>query len=73
MVGDPGGALDRVMHQVIEEGPSSIARLSLEERAAVAAHLDRAYRVIFMLLAAITACGACVAFTVPKVRWDERR
>jgi len=70
MVGDPGGALDRVMHQVIEEGPSSIARLSLEERAAVAAHLDRAYRVIFLMLAAITAFGACVAFTVPKVRWE---
>jgi predicted MFS family arabinose efflux permease len=61
-----------VLRQVIEEGPMSIARLTDEQRAAVATHLDSAYRVIFVVLAAVSACGALIASTVPKVDWGER-
>jgi len=69
-----GGSDDAqgVLRQVIEEGPASIARLTAEQRAAVATHLDSAYRVIFAVLAAISACGALIASTVPKVDWEER-
>ena len=72
LIDDAGSTLAAVLRQVIETGPASIRRLSPEERAAVATHMDAAYRVVFLVLAGITACGAVVARTIPKVHWSER-
>jgi hypothetical protein len=56
---------------VIEGGPVFIDRLSAVEHATLTASLDQAYRVIFVVLAGITALGALVARTIPKPNWTK--
>jgi MFS family permease len=70
MIGGGSGA-SAALHRVLEAGPASIGLLGSEERRLVAATLDNAYRVFFFILAAIAACGALIAATVPTLRWDE--
>jgi hypothetical protein len=39
--------------------------------AALSAHLDAAYRVVFVVLAMTTLCGAAIARTVPRLEWAK--
>ncbi|MCC6198091.1 MAG: MFS transporter [Burkholderiales bacterium] len=65
---DGAGAL---LHQTLEGGAASVARLTPEERAAMSGQVNDAYRVAFLLLAAIAATGALVARTVPRLDWSK--
>jgi EmrB/QacA subfamily drug resistance transporter len=71
MLAAPDGTMSPALRGVIEGGPAFVGRLSETERAALSGSLDRAYRVIFFVLAAISATGAMVARTVPKPVWTK--
>jgi EmrB/QacA subfamily drug resistance transporter len=71
MLAAPDGTVSTAVRAVIEGGPSFVGRLSEGERGALTGSLDRAYRVIFVLLAVITALGALIARTVPKPTWTK--
>ena len=64
-------SLGVLLQEVIKGGAASIDRLSADQRAALATHLDAAYRIAFAVLALITAVGALLAGTVPKPDWDR--
>ncbi len=68
---DASGSLTDVLRRAIEGGPAAIGQLAASERAALAAHLDAAYRVVFIVLAAITGCGALIARTIPSPDWSR--
>ncbi len=59
------------VRNVIEGGPAFIDRLSEIERATLTASLDHAYRIIFLVIAGMTALGALVARTIPKPDWSD--
>ena len=71
LIGDASGSLTDVLHRAIEGGPAAIGLLAASERAALAAHLDAAYRAVFILLAVITGCGALIARTIPSPDWSK--
>ncbi len=71
MLATPDGTISAAVHNVIEGGPAFVDRLSDSERAALTGSLDRAYRVIFVVLAVVTASGALIARTVPKPVWTK--
>jgi EmrB/QacA subfamily drug resistance transporter len=71
MLATPDGTISAAVHGVIEGGPAFIDRLSDSERAGLTESLGRAYRVIFVVLAVISACGALIARTVPKTVWTK--
>jgi MFS family permease len=71
MLAAPDGTISSAVRNVIEGGPSFVDRLSEGERATLTASLDRVYRVIFVVLAGITALGALVARTVPRPAWTQ--
>src|SRR5450755_1958149 len=71
MIGAPDGAPSTAVREVIEGGPAFVDRLSGVERVTLTASLDHAYRVIFIVLACITALGAVVARTIPKPNWTQ--
>jgi len=71
MLADRDGAPSTAVRAVIEGGPAFIDRLSAVEHARLTASLDQAYRVIFVVLAGITALGALVARTIPKPNWAK--
>jgi MFS family permease len=73
LIGTVDGTLARVLREVVEGGPAYITQLSPQQRGALAAHLDGAYRVVFFVLAAIAAAGALIARTIPTLRWSARR
>ena len=52
--------------------PAYVGVLSENERAALAAHLDHAYRVVFLVIAGVTAVGAFIARTIPPPDWSQR-
>jgi EmrB/QacA subfamily drug resistance transporter len=64
-------SLSSLLQDVINGGAASIDRLSADQRAAFAAHLDDAYRIAFAVLALITTVGAVLAGTVPKPDWGR--
>jgi EmrB/QacA subfamily drug resistance transporter len=70
-IGAASGSLAEVLHRAVEGGPAAISLLAASERAALAGHLDAAYRVVFILLAAITGCGALIARTIPSPDWGK--
>jgi hypothetical protein len=49
-----------------------VALLSQDERAALAAYLDHAYRVVFVVIAGVTAVGAFIGRTIPPPDWSQR-
>ncbi|MFO1323920.1 MAG: MDR family MFS transporter [Burkholderiales bacterium] len=59
-----------LLHQAMDGGAAYIARLSAGERASMTARVDEIYRVAFLVIAAITAIGALIAATVPKLDWN---
>ena len=73
LIGAVDGTLARVLREVVEGGPEYIAQLSPQQRGALAAHLDGAYRVVFFALATIAAAGALIACTIPTLQWSARR
>jgi EmrB/QacA subfamily drug resistance transporter len=62
-----------VLRQAMERGASYIAGMPADQRAALSVRVDAAYRVVFMVIAAITALGAVIAATVPKIDWSDDR
>lgn len=65
---DGAGAL---LHEAIEGGAAFIARLTPDQRGAMAGHVNDAYRAAFVALAAISGAGALVARTVPRLDWTK--
>ena len=60
-----------LLHRAMEGGAAYIAAMSTAERGELAAGVDAAYRVVFIVIAAITAIGATIAATVPRTQWDD--
>ena len=73
LIGAADGTLAKVLREVVEGGPTYVARLSPEQRGALAAHLDAAYRVVFFALAAVAAVGVLIARTIPTLEWSSAR
>ncbi len=71
MISAPDGVTSTAIRNVIEGGPAFVDRLSESERTMLTGSLDRAYRIIFIVVAGITALGALVARTIPKPVWNE--
>jgi EmrB/QacA subfamily drug resistance transporter len=71
LIGNASGSLTGLMRQAIEGGPAAIGLLSVDERVALSAHLDAAYRAVFVLLAMITGSGALIARTIPHLEWTK--
>jgi EmrB/QacA subfamily drug resistance transporter len=71
LIGDVSEPLTGLVRQAIESGPAAIGLLSAAERLALAAHLDAAYRAVFLFLASVTACGVLIARTIPHLVWTQ--
>jgi len=71
LLATPDAVTSTAVREVIEGGPAYIDRLSEGERATLSASLDQAYRVIFVVLAGMTALGALVARTIPSPDWTQ--
>jgi predicted MFS family arabinose efflux permease len=71
MLAAPDAATSTAVRDVIEGGPAFIDRLSEVQRATLTASLDQAYRVIFVVIAGMTALGALVARTIPSPNWTQ--
>jgi MFS family permease len=71
LIGDASGSLTGLLRHAIEGGPAATEALSADERLALAARLDAAYRAVFFLLAMITGCGALIARTIPRLEWSK--
>jgi hypothetical protein len=71
MLSAPDGAPSGAVRAIIEGGPAFVDRLSEGERATLTASLDQAYRVIFVVIAGITALGTLIARTIPGPDWTR--
>jgi len=71
MLAGPDGVTSTAVREVVEGGPAFIDHLSEGERAKLATSLDRAYRVIFVVIASVTALGTLVARTIPAPDWSR--
>ena len=71
MLAAPDAATSTAVRDVIEGGPAFVDRLSEVQRATLTASLDQAYRVIFIVIAGLTALGALVARTIPSPNWTQ--
>jgi hypothetical protein len=71
MLAGPDGVTPAAVREVIEGGPAFFDRLSEIERATLTTSLDRAYRIIFVVIAGITALGTLVARTIPAPDWTR--
>jgi EmrB/QacA subfamily drug resistance transporter len=71
MLAAPDAATSTAVRDVIEGGPAFVDRLSEVQRATLTASLDQAYRVIFVVIAGVTALGALVARTIPSPNWTH--
>jgi EmrB/QacA subfamily drug resistance transporter len=68
LIGRHDALLAHVLQRMPEDGTAVLDTLSATDRAAVTGHLDAAFRVVFAVLAAMTALGATLALTVPRRR-----
>jgi EmrB/QacA subfamily drug resistance transporter len=71
LIGNAPGSLTGLMRQAIEGGSAAIGLLSADQRVALSAHLDAAYRAVFLVLAMITGSGALIARTIPRLVWTK--
>ncbi len=55
----------------MEGGSAFIQRMSAADREQLSSRVDAVYRYAFLLMGAITATGALIATTVPKVEWTD--
>ncbi len=69
VAGATHGDLGSTLAQAMEGGPAFIRALGASQRATLAAELDQAFRIVFAVIACMTAAGALVSLTVPKPRW----
>ncbi len=70
LISDGGGLSAETLQHVMEGGPAYVSGLAESERSAIASQLDRAYRVVFLAIAGITALGAMLARTIPRPDWS---
>ncbi|HQR10424.1 MAG TPA: MFS transporter [Casimicrobiaceae bacterium] len=68
-VGQAGDSFANLLHRAAEGGPTYISAMAPGDRASLSAVVDHAYRVIFLVIAAIALTGALIARTVPRARW----
>jgi EmrB/QacA subfamily drug resistance transporter len=71
LLATPDAVTATAVREIVEGGPAYVDRLSEAQRAALTATLDQAYRVIFVVLAGITALGALIARTIPSPDWTQ--
>jgi EmrB/QacA subfamily drug resistance transporter len=57
-----------VLPQLAESGGAFLATLPDAQRLSIAARLNDAFRIVFLIVASITACGAVVATRIPRQR-----
>jgi EmrB/QacA subfamily drug resistance transporter len=69
MIGGASPDLAAIVRKFADGGPAYIEQLSPAQRHLLAAHLDAAYRVVFLVIAGISAIGALLARTIPKPDW----
>ena len=60
-----------LLHRAMEGGAAYIAAMPAAQRAELATGVDDAYRIVFIVIAAITVLGATIAATVPRTEWDD--
>jgi EmrB/QacA subfamily drug resistance transporter len=68
LIGRDDAVLASVLPQIAESGGAFLATLPDAERNAIVAHLDHAFRIVFLVLGAFTSVGAYVAAKVPTQR-----
>src|SRR6266545_3534355 len=68
LVGGEDALLASVLPQIAESGGTFLATLPEAQREAIVAHLDGAFRIVFLVLAAFTLVGAYAASKVPAQR-----
>jgi MFS family permease len=68
LIGRQDTELAALLPRIAESGGAFLATLPEPQRLSVTARLDGAFRIVFLLIAAITACGAVVAARVPAQR-----
>jgi hypothetical protein len=67
LVGD-GSAFASVLARVGEAGAASLDAMPAADRLALSRRVNEAFRVLFLILAGITAFGAAIAYSIPKRR-----
>ncbi len=70
-VGQAGDAFSTLLHQVVEGGPAFVEQMAPAARDVLGAHIDHAYRVMFLVIATFTVTGALIARTIPKIEWPH--
>jgi hypothetical protein len=68
LVGREDALLASVLPQIAESGGTFLATLPQVQREAIVAHLDQAFRTVFIVLAVFTYIGAYAASKVPMQR-----
>ena len=68
LVGGEDALLASILPQIAESGGTFLATLPDVQRQAIASHLDSAFRIVFVVLAAFTLVGAYAASKVPAQR-----
>ena len=68
LVGGEDTLLASVLPQIAESGGTFLATLPAAERESIVAHLDGAFRIVFIVLAAFASIGAYAASQVPEQR-----
>ncbi len=60
-----------LLQRAMEGGAAYIAGMAPAQRTALGSYVDDAYRIVFLVIAAITALGTWIASTVPRTVWDD--
>jgi MFS family permease len=73
VIAENESSFDAVLRQVFAGDQQRIGALSVAERSLLDRHLNDAYRILFVVLSVISACGAAIAFRIPKPDWTTRQ
>jgi len=68
LIGSEDALLASMLPQIAESGGAFLATLPEAQRAEIVGHLDRAFRIVFVVLATFTAIGTFAATKVPAQR-----
>jgi EmrB/QacA subfamily drug resistance transporter len=68
-----GGGATALLHQAVEGGSAFVAQLTADQREQMMDRVDAIYRIVFLVIAAMTATGALIARTVPPLNWEDER
>jgi EmrB/QacA subfamily drug resistance transporter len=68
MLGGDDPAIANALARVGEEGPGFLQSLPPDQRAAIVERLGSAFQAVFAMIAGVTACGALLAWSVPRRR-----